>query len=47
MGGNVLDLLARVEYVSTYPLRVCGIETFTRDLTRAVLMGGHVAKNMT
>jgi len=46
MGDSILDLLPRVAYVSTYPPRVCGIGTFTRDLTRAVLVGGHVSTNL-
>jgi glycosyltransferase involved in cell wall biosynthesis len=36
----------RVAYVSTYPPRACGIATFTRDLSKALMLRGQVSQNL-
>ena len=36
----------RIGCVSTYPPRACGIATFARDLTRAMLIGGQVERTL-
>jgi len=41
-----MDAQLRIGYVSTYPPRACGIATFTRDLTRAMLIRGQVDSNV-
>jgi glycosyltransferase involved in cell wall biosynthesis len=36
----------RIAYISTYPPRACGIATFTRDLTRAMLIRGQTDRDV-
>ena len=39
-----MDLQPQVGYVCTYPPRACGIATYTRDLARALLLRGRIAR---
>jgi len=41
-----LDAQLRVGFVSTYPPRECGIASYTRDLSLALLMQGHTRENV-
>ena len=41
---SILDLQPQVGYISTFPPRACGIATYTRDLARALLMRGRIAR---
>ncbi len=42
----MLELRPHVGYVSTYPPRVCGIASYTRDLARALLMRGQIGLHL-
>ncbi len=41
-----MDAQLRVGFVSTYPPRECGIASYTRNLSLALLMRGHVRENV-
>jgi glycosyltransferase involved in cell wall biosynthesis len=41
-----LDAQLRVGFVSTYPPRECGIASYTRNLSLALLVQGHVRENV-
>jgi glycosyltransferase involved in cell wall biosynthesis len=42
----ILNSELAIGYVSTYPPRACGIATYTRDLSRALLIRGHARHNV-
>ena len=41
-----MDAQLRVGFVSTYPPRECGIASYTRDLSLALLMQGHIRESV-
>ena len=43
---TITKRMLRIAYISTYPPRACGIATFTRDLTRAMMIRGHARQNL-
>ena len=41
-----MNIQPRIAYVSTYPPRACGLATYTRDLSRALILIGQIARNL-
>ena len=41
-----MNIQPRIAYVSTYPPRACGLATYTRDLSRALILSGQIARNL-